>query len=145
MQIYFEGKNKKISEEEYSQMLVFFADLMMNNKQQNKLSLLVSFKKKHKMEGVDGYMLHLSKNQYMIWINKKIYPYAQRETFAHELVHVKQYLNKEVSKKDNKIKSKGLKSLQTTSSDYWDNPMEIEAFGRSVGLTYRWHLKHCNE
>jgi hypothetical protein len=61
-------------------------------------------------------------------------------TLAHELVHVKQYVKKEMPK-------------DITEGDYWDRPHEIEAHGRETGLFIRWceqerlgHLKwtHVN-
>ena len=59
-------------------------------------------------------------------------------TLAHELVHVKQFVKGEVSKKNLVLISNTLKGMQTESTNYWDNPMEIEAFGRTPGLVHRW-------
>ena len=67
-----------------------------------------------------------------------------RNTFkdlAHELVHIKQYLNNELFdyKDGNVARYKNVKySYNTEDVDwtYWDAPFEIEAYGRSEGLFY---------
>jgi hypothetical protein len=46
-------------------------------------------------------------------------------TLAHELVHVKQYVKKEMPE-------------DITEGDYWDRDFEIEAHGRETGLFIRW-------
>lgn len=53
---------------------------------------------------------------------------------AHELVHVKQYLRKEIE--DGRymcVLWKGKRYVRT-SSNYWDYPWEIEAYGREIAL-----------
>lgn len=59
------------------------------------------------------------------------------ETVAHELVHVKQFARGELYEgiRANKFRWQGewIEDL-----DYWDQPWEIEAHGREVGLFIRW-------
>ena len=64
------------------------------------------------------------------------------ETVAHEMVHVKQYakdeLHEYVQKKGHRYKGEYYKD----GIDYWDEPWEIEAHGREIGLFVRWAEKH---
>lgn len=73
---------------------------------------------------------------------------------GHEMVHVKQHAKNEL-KSGIMIPTRG--GLKMTSrwhgeiwkpkgkeDHYWDSPWEIEAFGREVGLYYKW-VSHCNE
>ena len=58
---------------------------------------------------------------------------------CHELVHVKQYARKELKhlSRANAESFRGIKYCPT-KTDYWDQPWEIEAFGREVGLSTRY-------
>ncbi len=65
------------------------------------------------------------------------------DILAHEMVHLKQYLTGQL--KDVPGMNLALwegqvypTSNDPTSSYYWDAPWEIEAFGRSGGLEYRY-------
>jgi len=46
---------------------------------------------------------------------------------AHETVHIKQF-----------ILSDSLRGLDKHNGNYWDDPLEIEAYGRELGLFVRW-------
>lgn len=56
---------------------------------------------------------------------------------AHELVHVKQYLNKELLELPYGAMWHG-KVYPLDDIDYLDEPWEVEAFGREVLLMERW-------
>ena len=119
-------------------MTKFFVSLLLKKKERKDLILHISFDKDDKLKHADAYVQHLTKNEYLIWVHPKSPIEKQIESLAHELVHVKQFVKGEVSKKTSVIISKALKSMQTESTSYWDNPMEIEAFGRTPGLVHRW-------
>ena len=138
MQLIFRGKNKKISNKEFVKMTKFFVGLLLKKKERKNLILHISFDKDDKLKNSYAYVQHLTKNEYLIWVHPKSPIEKQIESLAHELVHVKQFVKGEVSKKTSVIISKALKSMQTESTSYWDNPMEIEAFGRTPGLVHRW-------
>lgn len=85
-----------------------------------------------------GYACHLDGNDYEIDVKRTLRMRDMLTTLAHELVHVKQYVKKEMPK-------------DITAGDYWDRPHEIEAHGREIGLFIRWceqerlgHLKWAN-
>lgn len=61
-------------------------------------------------------------------------------TFAHEMVHVKQWAKGEmyVHQRDISITSFNKKLIDTNKVNYWDQPWEIEAYGRSIGLVVQW-------
>jgi len=60
------------------------------------------------------------------------------QTIAHEMVHVKQFAKGEIY--DHKYRRTfkwGKQTFNVDTCDYWELPWEIEAFGREVGLFYR--------
>jgi len=70
-------------------------------------------------------------------------------TLAHEMVHVKQYAKNELGKEFALPRGgKGLKIVtrwqgefwnpKKKEDSYWDAPWEVEAYGREVGLFYKW-------
>jgi len=64
------------------------------------------------------------------------------ETIAHEMVHVKQYAKDELfeytaQRKGHRFNGK----FYSEKTDYWDEPWEIEAHGRELGLFIRWAEK----
>lgn len=54
-------------------------------------------------------------------------------TLAHECVHLKQYAMGEIDENMNTWKG----TRVPKSTDYWDSPWEIEAYGREKGLYIR--------
>lgn len=58
---------------------------------------------------------------------------------CHEMVHVKQYARKELRHLA-RHRSESFKGIRYCSekTDYWDQPWEIEAFGREIGLATRY-------
>ena len=60
------------------------------------------------------------------------------ETVAHEMVHVKQYARRELTG-DSTWQGK---TYNPKTTDYWDEPWEIEAHGRETGLFIRWAEHH---
>lgn len=72
-------------------------------------------------------------------------------TMCHELVHVKQYATgemKDLFKGPHNLVWRGNKiNTLVNNIPYWEQPWEIEAFGREQGLYIMWkeanHLKDC--
>jgi hypothetical protein len=72
---------------------------------------------------------------------------SQLEILAHEMVHFKQYLKKELIDLPGSNWVLWNKSLHLASNDpeawiYWNSPWELEAFGRQQGLNY---MRQVNE
>ena len=72
-----------------------------------------------------GYCCDLDDGEFEIDIKRTLRLRDMLTTLAHELVHVKQYVNGEMP-------------ADITEGDYWDRPHEIEAHGRETGLFIRW-------
>ena len=64
-------------------------------------------------------------------------------SFAHELVHVKQWAKGEYYElqSEPKVYKFNGKRVDTQKIDYWDTPWEIEAHGRAIGLVVQWTRK----
>jgi hypothetical protein len=73
--------------------------------------------------------------EFVITIDKDLNTKQMLLALAHEMVHVKQYAKGELKDyvKVNKSKWKG-EIIDPDRVDYWDQPWEIEAHGREVGL-----------
>jgi hypothetical protein len=72
-----------------------------------------------------GYACHLEDDEYEVEIKRSLRMREMLTTLAHELVHVKQYVEGEMPD-------------AISNGDYWDRPHEIEAHGRETGLFIRW-------
>ena len=64
------------------------------------------------------------------------------ETIAHEMVHVKQYAKNELHEYTMKKGHRYKGEFFSDKLNYWDEPWEIEAHGREIGLFVRWAEKH---
>lgn len=90
---------------------------------------------------------------FYIAINPKISNQSLYQTLAHEMVHVKQYALNEtynrLSMTDDCISYKrvwqGEDWMPSKSIDeYYDSPWETEAYGKEVGLYYKWKNRNKN-
>ena len=73
-------------------------------------------------------------NEFEIRLDSSLNNIALLRALAHEMVHVKQYVYGEL--KDVSLKTalwKGQKHVMNGHT-YWDQPWEIEAYGREIGL-----------
>ena len=59
-------------------------------------------------------------------------------TLCHEMVHVKQYARGELYESERQGKHRWQGTWLNKDPDYWDQPWEIEAAGRELGLFIRW-------
>ena len=82
-----------------------------------------------------GQCLALTNREFEVELYKKQSLRRLLETVGHEIVHVKQYASRELT-------GDGFCWLGKTYSPkkvaYWDQPWEVEAHGREVGLFVRW-------
>lgn len=69
-----------------------------------------------------------------------------RDALAHELVHVKQYLNNEMFdySDEERVRFHGRIHMHTKEMDrvYWNSPWEVEAYGRAEGLYAMFKQEH---
>jgi len=83
----------------------------------------INFRRMTKDENF-GYCCHLEEKEFEVDVKRSLRLRDMLTTLAHELVHVKQYINDEMP--------------DELEGDYWDRPHEIEAHGRETGLFIRW-------
>lgn len=72
-----------------------------------------------------GYCCNLDDDEFEIDVKRTLRMRDMLTTLAHELVHVKQYVNGEMPE-------------NISEGNYWDRPHEIEAHGRETGLFITW-------
>lgn len=93
----------------------------------------------YKKEGAKGDMLvedddEEIPNEFHIRLDSAMHNQALLRALAHEMVHVKQYVYGELRDVANKmVVWKGKKHI-CDGYTYWDQPWEIEAYGRETGL-----------
>ena len=81
-----------------------------------------------------GYCLSETERTFEIEVDRNLSLRKLLTTVAHEMVHVKQYARKELKADYNWLG----KTYAPTKVSYWDQPWEIEAHGREIGLFVRW-------
>lgn len=96
----------------------------------------------------DTFLITLNKKSIRSDAKKQITQYKNLLKYlGHELVHLKQYINKElIDLPDGRytFMKKTYSALPDTpelTEEYWDSPYEIEAYGRMEGL-YQMFLNH---
>jgi hypothetical protein len=93
----------------------------------------------YRKEGVKGDVLcedddEKIPNEFTIRLDASMNPQALLCSLAHEMVHVKQYVTGEIRDVGGKnVVWKGKKHV-CDGYTYWDQPWEIEAYGREKGL-----------
>lgn len=85
-----------------------------------------------------GYCLSNTTREFEVEIHKNMKLRKLLTTVAHEMVHVKQYARRELTG-DSTWQGK---TYNPKTTDYWDEPWEIEAHGRETGLFIRWAEHH---
>jgi len=113
--------------------LFFAKELITNTKIRNNCVTKIRFDAKLKEYGyasVEDYNTKKEPRSFLIEVHPGIGPRKILATIAHEMVHIKQFIYKETD--DNLLSWKG----KTISSDvdYWEQPWEIDAHGREIGL-----------
>lgn len=124
--------------------------LLGNGKLYNNILLTVIFEKFAVNDNDYGYCDWVDDNhcsrEFNITIDRTL---SKKETLlalAHEMVHLKQYAKgelKDIFRPMRMVKWHGDKYLHE-KIDYWEQPWEIEAYGRERGLYYKFlnHLKN---
>ena len=84
--------------------------------------------------GVEEFNTKKQAREFLIELHPGIGVRNILSTLAHEMVHIKQYINGELN--DGMTLWKG-KKVDSDKMDYWLHPWEIEAFGVEQGLLYK--------
>jgi len=129
--IFVEGGSKRQREVTYQAVQFAWAELMPRIK---KCIINVELKR---LKGYDGTCLDIGNREYQIEINKKLSLGDDfLTTIFHEMVHVKQFVRKELFSDVNFYK---------TQEEYMNLPWEIEAYKMQEVLLERWDsLKTTN-
>ena len=113
----------------------FFAkELIPNTRIRNNCHTLIIFNNKLVEYGcaeIQDYNTAKQARDFLIQIHPGIGARNIFETLAHEMVHVKQYVNGELN--DTMTNWRG-KKVNSDNIEYWSQPWEIEAYGIQAGL-----------
>lgn len=139
MQYEIYGTNDKLSDQQISVALEYYAKLLFSKKERKKLKLEITFEPKDDVKRWIGCMWFdcEEKYPYKIWIRPTRSVDAQLDALAHELVHIWQMERGDMCRLEGDIKSKRYAKWPKAKDKYWDNPLEIEAFGRAIGMKVR--------
>lgn len=102
-----------------------------------------------KSEGINGDVEFIDDTwtrprDFVIRLDQSLSNYNFLRTLFHELVHLKQYAKDEMkmlSRQPHLVRWHK-DYIDFTKTEYWDQPWEIEAYGREEGLMVRFFEKH---
>lgn len=126
--------------EELKEASLFFASLLLHKRSLPTIGLEIII---DPSIPVMAECVHLGEREFEISIRAVEGDHSPIRCLAHEMVHLKQYVKKELD-----IITQGNKTVETwlgkvykfksNEHRYYDAPWEIEAFGREPGLIERW-------
>lgn len=116
----------------------FYCKLLMKPLMTSRLSYDIVIKKKLEEDAVGyceiiGYDKRGRPDHFEIQLTKNCKSEDFFRYLAHEIVHSKQYAKKEL----NDSTDCWMKKRVPGNIDYWDQPWEIEAYGRELGMLIR--------
>ena len=122
----------------------FYGEYLMGKKLAENVNLTIEFQRFDNDSRDYAYCDWVDDNHrsrvFVITIDRNL---SKKETFlalAHEMVHLKQYAKgelKDIFRPVRMTKWMGQKYV-TEELDYWEQPWEIEAHGRAIGLVVLW-------
>lgn len=148
MQIRSKGRPSKVTMSLCKRAIKFYGLKLLGESLYSKINLTLEFEDippKEKFIGFCSWEFenHLSRD-FIITIDKSLNTKAMLLALAHEMVHLKQYAKGELKDyiKVNKCKWLG-EQYDIKEIDYWEQPWEIEAYGREYGLyiKFKEHMK----
>ena len=139
MHITVETDNKKVTSKEFLEATEFMLKLLLPESILRKIKLDLVFSSDEALHGDWAQLRVLDTNKYSrafeIYIRPTLSRENQLKSLAHELTHLKQYATNYVP---SVIRTRK-KSNYEPYNIYYTDPMEIEAFGRELGLFLAWH------
>jgi hypothetical protein len=116
----------------------YYADLLLSKRISRNITIDLDFAGRLDKQAdgyceVTGHNLRKKPRDFEIQIQKNKSKRYMMITLAHEMVHLKQYAMGELDENLAVWKGKRVPA----STDYWDQPWEIEAHGREYGLWSR--------
>lgn len=122
----------------------FCAEKLMGSRLSNAIDLRIEFVKQlDKHNAIEGDACweddEHRPREFTIRIREGMSLSKKLRTLCHEMVHVKQYAKGEMKQMWKPARTtKFCGEYYSDDLDYWDQPWEIEAFGREDGLYTRW-------
>ena len=131
----------------------FCEEYFFSERLRQKLDITVLFKENH-FKDTNNYAdciwedAHYRPKEFTINFEPKQKLPVMLNTLAHEMVHVKQWAKGEMymMMRDMKMVTFNKSLINTNKIGYWEQPWEIEAYGRASGLGVQWSQdrKHKN-
>jgi hypothetical protein len=105
------------------------------------LDITVAFKNLQKSEGAYGFCntadYHTTNREFILDIDRDLRLYDMVSTICHEMVHVKQYVKKELSDLYDESGTKWKKKKYSMEYDYHNSPWEKEAYKLEESLAIK--------
>mgnify|MGYP003659491692 FL=1 len=144
MILHVKGSNKAIRKLVESATR-FYAEKLMGKRLTENLKITINLKRNLlSKEGLEGSAVweddSYRPREFIVEIDSTVKVRNILLTLAHEMVHVKQWAKDEMYEYLNTIgmvRFKGEK-VHLDSLEYWDQPWEIEAYGKQLGLFIRY-------
>lgn len=146
MKLYIEGKTTKLTRQQIQSACYFFAQTLLSSRMLKNLTVYVKYVDQLGVKGLTEFIdCNVSPREFIISIDPKQSKRNQLLTLAHEFVHVKQYVTGEMKQYLSKPAIKWYKqTIYYEDVEYWDLPWEIEAYGRELGLYYKYLKSYQN-
>ena len=133
------GQSDKVTHQQIADAVHFYAEYLMSDRLLKNIDIDIILEKNLiKKENDQAYCVNISDSStarhFEISVDAGMGKRATLLALAHEMVHVKQYAKGELKY----IRRQRLHRFQGELYDpdymYWEQPWEIEAFGRELGL-----------
>ena len=133
------GQADKVTEQQISNAVHFYAEYLMSDRLLKNLEIEIVLEKNLIMnEGDQAYCVDISTSgparDFEITVDAGMSKRALLIAIAHEMVHVKQYAKGELKYLSSKKLQRFQGKVYNPDHMYWERPWEIEAFGRELGL-----------
>ncbi len=143
MKIQTRGKPEKITIAEIKQAAEWYAHKLMGTKLSNNITIRVVFKKdflksKHTYAECDALKVRPNPRRFQINIDAEMGRRSTLLCLAHEMVHVKQFARNELVELKENVLFRWNGELYGEEIHYYEQPWEIEAYGRELGLYCMW-------
>lgn len=138
------AKEPKVPTKEIRQAVLFYANLILTPRQSKNLELEICFKDFPRTYKGDCIWLDrpVRPHEFKIRLSSRFKTPTTLRTLAHEMVHLRQYAIGELTSETMRSGIRWKREeIDEEKIHYYDHPWEIEAFGREIGLYYR-YLDH---
>jgi hypothetical protein len=135
MKVFIRGKSKNLSKKEIRAAVRFFADKLLSSRLKKYITVYITYNLDLPIPAIiydddDGKM-----RTFHITVSQHLGKRKELLAIAHETVHIKQAATGQWKQKNGKSLWNGeVFNDEDTEEDYWQSPIEIDAYGREVGL-----------